>query len=165
MERKKKMYNPTYHEENEAKDDELFEEFVNDTHYFKSYKRNRQYSALDYSATDVKGRGCSIELKRRNFPHTKFGTTVIECEKAWLMINRYEQFGYIPLYLNFYKGDTLLIFDLRKIEKPDKDLIYKKITIMNKGYEEKQNVWRIELPHNIATTFKKIDGHWTWIKD
>lgn len=159
------MYNPTYHEENEAKDDELFEEFVNDTHYFKSYKRNEQYSALDYSAIDVKGRGCSIELKRRNFPHTKFGTTVIECEKAWLMINRHEQFGYIPLYINFYSNDTLLIFDLRKIEKPDKDLIYRKITIMNKGYEEKQKVWRIELPHNIATTFKKIDGHWTWLKD
>ena len=68
------MYNPTYHEENEAKDDELFEEFVNDTHYFKTYNRNAQYSALDYSATDVKGRGCSIALKRRNFPYTKYGT-------------------------------------------------------------------------------------------
>lgn len=159
------MYNPTYHEENEAQDDELFEEFVNDTHYFKSYKRNEQYSALDYSATDVKGRGCSIELKRRNFPHTKFDTVYIENEKIWLMINRYEQFGYIPLYFNFYQGDTLLIFDLRKIERPDKDLIYKKITIMNHGYEEKQKVWRTELPKSIATMFKKVDGKWTWIKD
>ena len=81
------------------------------------------------------------------------------------MINRHEQFGYIPLYFNFYSNDTLLIFDLRKIEKPDKDLIYKKITIMNNGYEEKQKVWRIELPHNIATMFKKVDGKWCWIKD
>lgn len=159
------MYNPTYHEENEAQDDELFEEFVNDTHYFKSYKRNEQYSALDYSAIDVKGRGCSIELKRRNFPHTKFDTVYIENEKIWLMINRYEQFGYIPLYFNFYQGDTLFIFDLRKIERPDKDLIYKKITIMNHGYEEKQKVWRTELPKSIATMFKKVDGKWTWIKD
>lgn len=159
------MYNPTYHEENEAQDDELFEEFVNDTHYFKTYKRNEQYSALDYSATDVKGRGCSIELKRRNFPHTKFDTVYIENEKIWLMINRYEQFGYIPLYFNFYQGDTLLIFDLRKIERPDKDLIYKKITIMNHGYEEKQKVWRTELPKSIATMFKKVEGKWTWIKD
>lgn len=159
------MYNPTYHEENEAQDDELFEEFVNDTHYFKTYKRNEQYSALDYSATDIKGRGCSIELKRRNFPHTKFDTVYIENEKIWLMINRYEQFGYIPLYFNFYQGDTLLIFDLRKIERPDKDLIYKKITIMNRGYEEKQKVWRTELPKCIATMFKKVDGKWTWIKE
>ena len=80
------------------------------------------------------------------------------------MINKYEQFGFIPLYLNFFNNDTLLIFDLRKIERPDKDLIYNKITIMNHGYEEKQRVWRVELPNDIATLYKKIDGKWTWVK-
>ena len=159
------MYNPTYHEENEVQDDELFEEFVNDTHYFKSYKRNEQYSALDYSAIDVKGRGCSIELKRRNFPHVKHGTTFCECEKGWLMINRYEQFGYIPLFINFFSDDSILIFDLRNIKQPDKELIYKRVTIMNHGYEEKQKVWRIELPNTMAILFKKINGHWVWIRD
>ena len=80
------------------------------------------------------------------------------------MINKYEQFGLIPLYLTFFNNDTLLIFDLRKIERPDKDLIYNKITIMNHGYEEKQRVWRVELPTDIATLYRKIDGKWTWVK-
>ena len=80
------------------------------------------------------------------------------------MFNRYEQFGLIPLYLNFFNNDTLLIFDLRKINNPDKDLIYIKITIMNHGYEEKQTVWRVELPTDIATLYRKIDGKWTWVK-
>ena len=80
------------------------------------------------------------------------------------MINRYEQFGLIPLYLNFFNNDTLLIFDLRKINNPDKDLIYIKITIMNRGYEEKQTVWRAKLPTDIATLYKKINGKWTWVK-
>ena len=79
------------------------------------------------------------------------------------MVNRYEQFGLIPLYLNFFNNDTLLIFDLRKIN-PDKDVIYIKITIMNHGYEEKQTVWRVKLPTDIATLYKKIDGKWTWVK-
>ena len=79
------------------------------------------------------------------------------------MINRYEQFGLIPLYLNFFNNDTLLIFDLRKIN-PDKDVIYIKIRLMNHGYEEKQTVWRVELPNDIAILYKKIDDKWTWVK-
>ena len=79
------------------------------------------------------------------------------------MINRYEQFGLIPLYLNFFNNDTLLIFDLRKINNPDK-VIYVRITIMNHGYEEKQTVWRVKLPNDIATLYKKIDDKWTWVK-
>lgn len=154
------MYNPTYHEENEAQDDELFEEFVNDTHYFKSYKRNEQYSALDYSATDVKGRGCSIELKRRNNKMNDFPTVFIENEKGWLMYNRWLQFGYIPLYLVFYE-DGMLMFDLRKIKHPDTEFIYRKVTIMNKGYEAHQQVYRIELPRSIAIVFRKKNGHWS----
>ena len=35
---------------------------------------------------------------------------------------------------------------------------------MNRGYEEKQRVWRVELPTDIATLYKKIDGKWTWVK-
>ena len=158
------MYNAKYHEENEELDDELFQQFVNDTKIFTDYKRNEKYSSIDYSATDIKGRRCLVELKRRNFPHTKYETILCECEKFWTMFNRYEQFGLIPLYLNFFNNDTLLIFDLRKINNPDKDLIYIKITIMNHGYEEKQTVWRVELPTDIATLYKKIDGKWTWVK-
>ena len=157
------MYNAKYHEDNEELDDELFQQFVNDTHIFTDYKRNEKYSSIDYSATDIKGRRCAVELKRRNFPHTKYETILCECEKFWTMFNRYEQFGLIPLYINFFNNDTLLIFDLRKINNPDKDLIYIKITIMNHGYEEKQTVWRIKLPTDIATLYTQIDGKWTWV--
>ena len=35
---------------------------------------------------------------------------------------------------------------------------------MNRGYEEKQRVWRVELPNDIATLYKKVEGKWTWVK-
>lgn len=150
------MYNPTYHEASEGIDDELFTDFVNHTKLFKSVKRNRQFSDIDYIGVDLKGRDCSIELKKRNIASAKYPTTYIEAEKAWKLVNRYEQFGYQPLYINFY-NDCVLIFDLKKY-RPDIDFVYKKLTIFNKGYDEKQKVWRVELPNTDAIRFTKEDN-------
>lgn len=148
----------------ESEDDILFQEFANDTKYFKETRRNHPMSALDYSATDKAGRKCQIELKKRNFTCRMFATTAIECEKFWLMYNRWLQYGYVPLYINFF-NDAILVFDLRKIEDPDKTLKYHMMTITNKGYGEKQKVYRIELPNDIALVYIKDDNGKYKLKD
>lgn len=154
------MYNAKYHEENEELDDELFQQFVSDTKIFTDYKRNEKYSSIDYSATDIKGRRCAVELKRRFNKMYDFPTVFLENEKGWLMYNRWLQFGLIPLYLVFY-DDGMLMFDLRKIKHPETEFVYRKVTIINKGYNEYQQVYRIELPLSIAIVFRKKNGCWS----
>ena len=76
------------------------------------------------------------------------------------MYNRWLQFGLIPLYLVFY-DDGMLMFDLRKIKHPETEFVYRKVTIINKGYNEYQQVYRIELPLSIAIVFRKKNGCWS----
>lgn len=158
------MYLPKYHEDSEQIDDELFNEFTTDTHYFKWVKRNNvPYSAIDYIGEDIKGRKVNIELKRRNTEHDKYLSTYIETDKMYRLINKYLQFGQIPLYINFYSNDTILMFDLRYYENPHKDLKHKKVKITNHGYDdEEQMVWRVELPNRDAIHFKKINDKWVF---
>ena len=155
------MVNTEYHDESELIDDELFADFVANSEIFQSVTRNRKYSDIDYIGIDLKGRKCSIELKKRNFEHTRYSTTLIECHKAWKLIERYSQFGLIPLYINFF-DDAVLIFDLKKY-KPDIDFKYRNMRIYNKGYGEKQNVWRIELSNADAIVFKRNNNNGKYV--
>lgn len=148
------MYNAKYHEDSEELDDYLFQDFVEHSKIFEYVKRNRQYSDIDYVGVDKKGRKCSIELKQRPFQSEKYDTTFIEPEKMWKLINKYEQYGMQPLYINFFI-DKVLIFDLKKYKQPNLDLDYKMHTITNHGYDEKQNVWRVELPNIDAIKFER----------
>ena len=151
------MLDREYHEESELMDDELFADFVASTCLFKSVRRNAKYSPIDYMGMDKKGRICSIELKRRNFNMDRYKSIFIEPEKAWHLINRYEQYDLIPLYVNFF-DDGVLMFDLRKYEKPNIELEHKKVKIYNNGHNEEQNVWRMELPTDDAIRYIREDN-------
>lgn len=146
-----------YHREFERKDDELFQDFKENTNIFSEAYRNSEMSIIDYSAKDIKGRFCSIELKSRLCETTKYPTTFIECSKFWKMIEKWEQKGFIPLYINFYE-DGVMLFDLRKFsevfQKPPTE-----ITINNKGYyNQRHTTYRYELDNSKAVIFIKING-------
>lgn len=153
------MYNPTYHEASEEIDDELFQQFCEDTKYFKDISRNRKYSDIDYTCTDIKGRKCSVELKRRDCSIEQYDTIYIECSKFWKLIERFNQFRYIPLYLNFMTNGALM-FNLIQWNSDPTKIKLKKTKINNKGYEEQQYTYRYELPIEEAIMFKRDGGIW-----
>lgn len=152
-------YNSDYHEASERKDDALFQEFNDQTHYFPITKRNQQLSHIDYTCTDAKGRECSVELKRRQCKVAEYTHIYIEPQKFFEMLLRWMQYRIIPIYINFMK-DGVLMFDLRQWENVDLKL--QRVTINNHGYsEEKQETYRYCLPTDKAIMFiKDIDGRY-----
>lgn len=139
-----------YFQECENIDASLLHDFVNKTNLFKEIKQNEYGDKVDFLGTDKNDRPCMLEIKRRKCNIQTYSTIYIETEKYWSLIQRWRQFNFIPLYVNFM-DNGVLIFDLKRTE-PDK-MKPKLVNIWNGGYKQNQEVWRYELPREDAITF------------
>lgn len=151
------MYNAEYHEQSECIDDELLKDFIEHSNVLSEVHRCRQYSHIDYYGKDIKGRDVNIELKKRNNKMNKYATTYIECSKAWTLLEQYEQYHRIPLYINFF-DDGIIIFKLNVTDFLGAVPIKQKI--WNHGYEEYQTAWRYELDNDSGFRYIKINGQY-----
>ena len=131
-----------YFDKMEIEDFEKLKEINNDLKWFIKLERNTLFDRIDIEAKDRKGRRVNIELKTRIIPIDKYDTIYIEEDKYKHLLMKWENDGEIPLYINFFNGGIVGVWDLRKF--PDPQL--KNVTIINKGRQTIENVNRYILP-------------------
>lgn len=134
-----------YYEQNETMDNSNLEKFNKYINWFTKMERQGHFSRIDWLCVDTKNRNCSVELKTRFVDINKFDTIFIEPDKYQCMINKYNNEGYIPLYINFMQdADHVAVFDLRKFNKNNTETISK--IILDKGDNQVKKVDRMLLP-------------------
>lgn len=94
----------------------LLDEFNRKTGWFKEMHPNRDGSVMDFTATDVKGRKCHVELKERKGRTDTYEDILLDATKlfGWARIGMsgatlQEQ----RLYFNFFE-DGVVIFDINR---------------------------------------------------
>lgn len=131
-----------YFERMEIEDFNKLKEINYDLKWFTELERNTLLDRIDIEAKDRKGRRVNIELKSRIIPIDKYDTIFIEEDKYNNMMRKWENEGVIPLYINFFNGGIVGVWDLRKFPNPDMT----NVTICNKGRQTIENVNRYILP-------------------
>lgn len=131
-----------YFDRMEIEDFNKLKEINEDLKWFTKLERNTLFDRIDIEAKDRKGRSVNIELKTRIISIDKYDTIYIEENKYKHMIMKWENDGEIPLYINFFNGEIVGIWDLRKFPNPD----ITNVRIYNKGRQTIENVNRYILP-------------------
>lgn len=126
------------------------------------------YDASGYTST---GDYVAIEIKKRNQTYSNgllsgltsnnttytADTIYIEAHKIASMLLDAKINGSVPLYVNFLNDDTVIVFNLLKLNKMPNRVSKK---IYSKGYQRQENDSRFELPLTEAFIYKIIDGKW-----
>ena len=131
-----------YFDRMEIEDFDKLKEVNNDLKWFTKLERNTLFDRIDIDAKDRLGRRVNIELKTRNISIDKYDTIYIEEDKYKHLIMKWENDGEIPLYINFFNGGIVGVWDLRKFPNPE--II--NVTIYNMGRQAIENVNRYILP-------------------
>lgn len=131
-----------YFDRMENEDFLKLKEINEDLKWFTKLERNSLFDRIDIEAKDRLGRRVNIELKSRNISIDKYDTIYIEEEKYKHLVMKWENDGEIPLYINFFNGGIVGVWDLRKFPNPE--II--NVTIINKGRQTIENVNRYILP-------------------
>ena len=131
-----------YFDRMEIEDFNKLKEINNDLKWFTKLERNTLFDRSDIEAKDRKGRRVNIELKTRIISIDKYNTIYIEEDKYKHMMMKWENDEEIPLYINFFNGGTVGVWDLRKFPKPE----ITSVRIYNKGRQTIENVNRYILP-------------------
>ena len=131
-----------YFDRMENEDFDKLKEINNDLKWFTELERNTLFDRIDIEAKDRKGRRVNIELKTRIISIDKYDTIFIEEDKYKHLVMKWENDGEIPLYINFFNGGIVGVWDLRKFPNPE----LKNVTIINKGRQTVENVNRYILP-------------------
>ena len=142
-----------FYENSEELDDFNLSFFNRRIGWFKEMHRQDLYSRIDWYCIDKKGRNCSVELKTRFNDIFKYGTIFIEPGKYDAMIEKYNEDGYIPLYINFMQDfKHVAVFDLRNFNRSNVELL--DTMIFNPGPKEIQLVQRLLLPVREASYYE-----------
>ena len=154
-----------FYETSEELDDFNLSFFNRKIGWFKEMHRQDLYSRIDWFCVDKKGRNCSVELKTRFNDIFKYETIFLEPGKYDAMIEKYNEEGYIPLYINFMQDNKhVAVFDLRKFNRNNVEIL--DTLIFNPGPKEIQMVKRLLLPvreasyYEYDTTNKKYIKRW-----
>ena len=131
-----------YFDKMEIEDFNKLKEVNEDLKWFTKLERNTLFDRIDVKANDRNCRSINIELKSRNFSIDKYNTIFIEEDKYKHLIMKWENDGEIPLYINFFNGGIVGVWDLRKFPNPE--II--NVRIYNKGRQTIENVNRYILP-------------------
>ena len=131
-----------YFDRMENEDFDKLKEVNDDLKWFTELERNTLFDRIDIEARDRKGRRVNIELKTRIISIDKYDTIFIEEDKYKHLVMKWENDGEIPLYINFFNGGIVGVWDLRKFPNPE----LKNVTIINKGRQTIENVNRYILP-------------------
>ena len=131
-----------YFDRMESEDFNKLKEINEDLKWFTKLERNTLFDRIDIEAKDRNTRSVNIELKTRNMSIDKYDTIFIEEDKYKHMMMKWENDGEIPLYINFFNGGIVGVWDLRKFTKPE--II--NVRIYNKGRQTIENVNRYILP-------------------
>ena len=131
-----------YFDRMEIEDFDKLKKINEDLKWFTKLERNTLFDRIDIEAKDRKGRSVNIELKTRIIPIDKYDTIYIEEDKYKHLIMKWENDGEIPLYINFFNGGIVGVWDLRKFPNPE----LKNVRIINKGRQTIENVNRYILP-------------------
>ncbi|TXK36802.1 hypothetical protein FVR03_16805 [Pontibacter qinzhouensis] len=80
------------------------------------------YDQFD-ATCEVAGKKAIVEYKVRNNASDRYPSVMIEKKKFDFLISQYEETGAIPIYQSFYTDGYALIFDLRKCQDIQVELI------------------------------------------
>ena len=159
------MENKEYVNKQEEICSNLLEEFNKQLKWFDEMKPNEEYSIIDYTCIDKKGRKCHLELKQRNANIDSFDTIFLDVTKMyeWTKIGmsgftNQEQ----RLYFNFM-NDGIIIFDLNNISNMEFYPNHKQPNYA-KGIEEHRDKWGLKVEDAIVYKYNK-DGTLTRVKN
>lgn len=146
-----------YYEQQEQIDNECLTKFNDNMKWFTSMERQDHFNRIDWLCTDKKGRNCSVELKTRFMDIFKFDTIFIEVEKYEHLMEKYQNEGYIPLYINFFQDSNhVAVWDLRKINKETTEVIQK--LILDPGDQQTKLVKRMLL-HTMDADYYEFENN------
>lgn len=146
-----------YFDHTEELNNLFFEDFNRTVGWFTDTQRQPVNSVYDYLCKDRSGRTVNVELKVRNIDINKYDTILIEPKKWEYLTKRWNDFGEIPLYVNFFQdGRHVGVFDLRKMEKPQS----RKVHLYDKGHMCWKDEERYMLPTRMFMYY--IDGNRQW---
>lgn len=160
------MANFEFINQQEKIDWDLLNDFNEKFRYFTNLVKREKYATSDASGVTFDGRAFGIELKSRNqvlmddgrlsgqtydgYAYTA-DTEYLEAHKSTSMMFDYLYKKDEPLYVNFLKDGTIIIYNLTKLsEIPQKQ----RVKIKSKGYEREEYEYRFLLPLKDAAIYK-----------
>lgn len=107
-----KILNNMTYQEHEDKGREKYDRICTIAHEFTKDK----FAKWDVSATG-ESHTFNVEIKDRDIPFTKYEADgyLLEKNKFDALLEAYRETGSIPVYLNFFQGNTGIWWDLRDI--------------------------------------------------
>lgn len=160
------MPNYSFMNQQEKIDWDLLNGFNEKFKYFTNLVKREKYATSDASGVTFDGRTFGIELKSRNQVLMDDGrlsglsyddrtytadTEYIEAHKSTSMLFDYLYKNDEPLYINFLKDGTIIIYNLRKLSDTPKK---QRVKIKSKGYEREEYEYRFFLPLKDAAIYK-----------
>lgn len=162
------MNNNQYVKKQEEICSNLLEQFNNQLRWFDDMHPNNdddEYSIIDYTCIDKKGRKCHAELKQRNANIDSFPTILIDVTKMYEW-TKTGMSGYSNneqrLYFNFM-NDGVIIFDINNISSMEFYPNHKQIN-KAQGIEEHRDKWGLKVEDAIVYKYNK-DGTMTRVKN
>lgn len=148
--------NKTYAERHENEDYQLLEE-LNSVFKLQQLGRTPLKHQTDASGYTANHQYIEIELKRRYINKDTFGSIIIEPYKL-----KYakEHKNIIQLYVNFTNDNCAIVFNLTKIDKPNKT----ELNIPSQLYERTKMSNRYELPITQAWIYQKTNNTYKLIQ-
>lgn len=148
--------NNLYAETHENKDYQLLEE-LNSIFKLKQLGRTPQKHQTDASGYTTNHQYIEIELKRRYINKDTYNTIIIEPYK--LQYAKTKQ-NTIQLYVNFTNDNCAIVFNLTKIDNPNKT----ELNIPSQLYERTKRSNRYELPIEQAWIYQKTNNTYKLIQ-
>lgn len=162
------MNNRNYVNKQEKICSNLLEQFNKQLKWFNEMNPNNdkdEYSIIDYTCIDKKGRKCHCELKQRNANIDDFPTIFLDVTKMfeWTKIG---MSGFTNneqrLYFNFM-NDGVIIFDLNNISSMEFYPNHKQMNYAEQK-EEHRDKWGLKINDAIVYKYNK-DGTMTRVKN
>lgn len=143
-----------YFDSTEDEDALRFERLAEETGWWSTISRADYADPYDFTGTAIDNRQMLMELKYRDMDADAYPDYIIEVDKLADCYLHAAMTHSTPLYINFFKDDNVLIWNLLELKTPP---VKQKIRRANKGFDtmEVSNVYKLAASDAYMYTFKK----------
>lgn len=143
-----------YFDSTEDDDALRFERLAEETGWWSTISRADYADPYDFTGTAIDNRQTLMELKYRDMNADAYDDYIIEVDKLADCYLHAAMTHSTPLYINFFKDDNVLIWNLLELKTPP---VKQKIRRSNKGFDtmEVSNVYKLAASDAYMYTFKK----------
>ena len=144
-----------YFDSTEDEDALRFERLAEETGWWSTISRADYADPYDFTGTAIDNRQTLMELKYRDMNADAYDDYIIEVDKLADCYLHAAMTHSTPLYINFFKDDNVLIWNLLELKTPP---VKQKIRRANIGFDtmEVSNVYKLAASDAYMYTFKKV---------